>query len=267
MKRVLMCWPDYFDVIYNINHWMEGQEGRVDPTKAKQQWGKLVDAVAQVATIHFINGVQGLPDLVFTANAGIVQDQTVVVSTFSTKERQPEEAVFSEWFTEEGYTVKQIKSRYEGEGDHLIDNKGRHWMGSGFRSDKSAAIELEEILNVNIHVLELVDPRWYHLDTAFCPLPDGGVMWYPGAFSLASQHLIRSTFAINIELSLADALKFGANCVGIEENLFMPQGTEVVDKLRRLNYNVWEGDLSEFLKAGGAAKCLVLNLNYEPIRK
>lgn len=267
MKRVLMCWPDYFDVIYNINHWMEGQEGRVDPIKAKQQWGKLVDAVAQVATIHFINGVEGLPDLVFTANAGIVQNQTVVVSTFSTKERQPEEAVFSDWFTNEGYIVKQIKSKYEGEGDHLIDNKGRHWMGSGFRTEKSAATELQELLNTDIRVLELVDPRWYHLDTAFCPLPHGGVMWYPGAFSPASQYLIRSTFAIQVELSLEDALRFGANCVGIEEYLFMPEGTEVVDKLRSLNYNVWEGDLSEFLKAGGAAKCLTLNLNYELIRK
>lgn len=262
MKKILMCSPDYFNVTYNINHWMEGQTGKVDIEKALDQWYELVRALKKVCSIQFIDGVEGLPDLVFTANAGIIQDKTAIVSTFSTKERQPEEAVFSKWFIDNGFSLHQLKSRYEGEGDHLRDNNNRHWVGSGFRSEKSAADELEIILDKKINVLELVDPRWYHLDTAFCPLPDGGIMWYPNAFSSTSQYLIRSTFAINLEVSLEDALLFCCNCVCIGNNLFMPKGSRIIDKLYELNYNVWEGDLSEFLKAGGAAKCLVLDCNY-----
>ena len=262
-----MCCPDHFDVSYDINHWMHGQEGRVDLAKAMQQWEALVSALSEVSTISFIDGIEGLPDLVFTANGGIIQGQTAIVSTFKTKERQPEEAVFHEWFKSKEFEIYQIKAKYEGEGDHLRDDRGRHWMGSGFRTEKEAAGELEEILGGKINVLELIDPRWYHLDTAFCPLPYGGVMWYPGAFSSTSQYKIRSTFSINLEVSLEDALLFCCNCICIDDKLFMPKGSKVIDKLGRLGYNVWEGDLSEFMKAGGASKCLVLDCNYKPTRK
>ena len=263
MKQFLVCWPDFFDVTYDINHWMHNQEGKVDKEKAQHQWKNLISSLRLVSQIEYLDGVEGLPDLVFTANAGIVQGNLVVVSKFSTTERQPEEAVFLEHFSKRGCVVRQTNLKYEGEGDHLRDNEGRHWMGSGFRTEKGAAWELEKILGHRINILELVDPRWYHLDTAFCPLPFGGVMWYPGAFSEFSQNLIRTSFIQSIEVDLDDALKFCCNCVCVDDHLFMPQGAKIVDKLYDLGYNVWQGDLSEFLKAGGAAKCLVLDLNYK----
>ena len=262
-----MCWPDYFDVSYNINTWMEGQQGKVDRSLAVQQWTNLRNALSEVANIELVMSDEGTPDLVFTANAGIIQGNKAVVSTFRSKERQPEEAIFTEWFEKNGFDVYHTSHYYEGEGDHLRDQKGRHWMGSGFRTDEFAAEELAIILDTDINVLKLVDPRWYHLDTAFCPLPMGGIMWYPGAFSPASQHKIRTTFAINLEVSLEDALLFCCNCICIGENLFMPSGSKAAERLRGFGYKVWEGDLSEFLKAGGAAKCLVLDCNFETYDK
>lgn len=260
MKEILMCLPEQFEVIYDINYWMHNQEGLVDIPKAVEQWYNLFNALTKVAVVNLIDGVKGLPDLVFTANAGIIQGNLAVLSRFTTTERQPEELVFRKWFLQKWMRVVQPIAKYEGEGDHLRDNIGRHWMGSGFRTEKAAAAELEVFLNTKINILELVDPRWYHLDTCFCPLPMGEIMWYPGAFSLESQTLIRSSFSKSIEVSLEDALLFCCNCICLDNNLFMPQGTDIMNTLFIRGYDVWEGDLSEFLKAGGAAKCLVLEV-------
>jgi N-dimethylarginine dimethylaminohydrolase len=258
MKHLMMCRPDYFDVSYEINHWMHDNIDKVDKTLAIQQWNKLYATLSEYATIKLIRSVNRMPDLVFTANAGIIQDGTAILSRFNTKERQQEEIPFHYWFLDNGYKSIQPKSKYEGEGDHLRDNLGRHWMGSGFRTEKDAGPELEKILDIKINVLELVDPRWYHLDTCFCPLPNGEIMWYPKAFSKKSQKLIRASFDEGIEVGLQDALLFCCNCICIGNDLFLPQHSDAIEDLELLHYNIHEFDLSEFLKAGGAAKCLVL---------
>ena len=262
MKNLLMCRPNHFEVIYDINHWMHDQAGHVDSDKANSQWYNLFDAVSRHCVIHLIDGVKNLPDLVFTANAGFVQGNNAILSKFATQERQPEESIFRQWFERKEFSVYQPTANYEGEGDHLVDNRGRHWMGSGFRTSPGAAAEIQPILKTTINTLELVDPRWYHLDTCFCPLPNhDAVMWYPGAFGQESQSKIRESFSNSIEISLSDALLFSCNCICIGNNLFMPTGSTVANKLRTLGYGVTEVELSEFLKAGGAAKCLVLHTN------
>jgi N-dimethylarginine dimethylaminohydrolase len=262
MKNLLMCRPSHFEVIYDINHWMHDQAGHVDSAKANNQWYNLFDAVSRHCVIHLIDGVKNLPDLVFTANAGFVQGNNAILSKFATQERQPEEQLFRQWFEHKEFSVYQPTANYEGEGDHLIDSKGRHWMGYGFRTSQAAAAEIQPILKTIINTLELVDPRWYHLDTCFCPLPNrDAVVWYPGAFSESAQNKIRASFSNSIEISLQDALLFSCNCICIGDNLFMPAGSTVADQLRALDYNVAEIELSEFLKAGGAAKCLVLHTN------
>ena len=264
LEKLVMCWPTYFDVTYDINHWMHDQKGQVDKVKAIAQWYTLYNALSKEIPVHTLVGQENMPDLVFTANAGFIFDNFAILSRFSTKERQPEEAIFRNYFENADLIVFQPVSKYEGEGDHLVDHKGRHWMGSGFRTEKSAAAEINKVLGTNINPLELTDPRWYHLDTCFCPLPNGEIMWYPGAFSESSQHLIRSSFLESIEVSLEDASSFSCNCICVNSNLFMPKSTqELIGRLKNLNYTTNEFDLSEFLKAGGAAKCLVLN--YESI--
>lgn len=255
-----MCSPEYFGVTYDINPWMSANIGLVDHAKALQQWSNLHNALTNVAMVEILPGVISLPDLVFTANAGIVRKNTAIVSKFNLPERQPEEKHFEKWFTDQKYDVYILNNPYEGEGDHLIDKWGRHWLGTGFRSSKESSNQLGDILLVHINTLELVDPRWYHLDTCFCPLPNGELMWYPQAFSMASQHLIKRSFDKRIEISEEDALSFACNAVCIGRDIFLPNNESVSTSLKGCGYTTHEFDLSEFMKAGGAAKCLVLDL-------
>lgn len=260
MQHVLMCRPTHFDVTYDINPWMSNQIGRVDKLRALTQWYLLADWISRVAVVRILDGVKDMPDLVFTANAGFIHNKTAILSKFSKAERQPEEAEFTKWFLSKGYTVAQPSNSYEGEGDHLKDQQERHWVGTGFRTSIDAVPELEAILNTNVNPLELVDARWYHLDTCFCPLPNGELLWYPGAFSPISQDLIKSSFAKRIEATEEDALNFCCNTVCIGRELFMPNNKVAKNDLKQLGYYTHELELDEFLKAGGAAKCLVLHL-------
>lgn len=258
MKKILMCSPEYFGVSYEINPWMANNIGQVDHGKAVTQWNNLYLALKNVCDVVVMPGVQDLPDLVFTANAGIIKNHIAVVSLFYKQQRQPEEIHFENWFKQHGFSVSKLKNSYEGEGDHLLDKWGRHWMGTGFRSSAAAASELSTILNAYINTLELVDPRWYHLDTCFTPLPKGELLYYPAAFSEKSQRLIANSFTRRIEISEEDALCFSCNAVCVDNEIFLPKNKHVSDALRAYGYIVHDFDLSEFMKAGGAAKCLVL---------
>jgi N-dimethylarginine dimethylaminohydrolase len=261
MKTILMCRPTHFDVTYDINPWMSDQIGQVDKSLAMSQWQSLHDSVSKVAHVEVMDGVEKLPDLVFTANAGYVRPNInmFIVSKFSKPERSLEEFYFSEWFMHRNYRVFRVERHYEGEGDHLVDGIGRHWLGSGFRTDAGVASELQLLLGDAINVLELVDPRWYHLDTAFCPLPGGELLWYPGAFSLDSQAVIRRAFKVRVEVGIEDALCFSCNALVIGLDVFLPTNGRVSEHLMSLGYRAHEHSLGEFLRAGGAAKCLTLH--------
>lgn len=255
-----MCYPKYFDVSYDINPWMSNQLGKVNESMAIDQWNALLDSLTRVAIVKLIEPVDNLPDFVFTANAGFIQGTTFVLSKFSKNQRQHEEQYYKEWFNSNGYTIVQPTVEYEGEGDHLVDMQNRHWVGYGFRTNKLVQEQLNNILGVSVNMVELVDPRWYHLDTAFCPLPNGELLWYPPAFSKISQILIRESFKTTVEIDLKDALAFSCNCICIGNNLFLPKNQNTTSSLENLGYIVKDFELSEFMKAGGAAKCLVLNL-------
>lgn len=260
MSKVLMCRPTYFGVSYEINPWMSKQIGQVNQDLAIAQWEALYNSISSVAEVKLLDPVENLPDLVFTANAGIVCSDIAIVSRFAKVERQKEEPHYTHWFIDNSYLTVNINSNYEGAGDHLIDSFGIHWLGTGFRTDKAAALELSKILNVRINVLELVDPRWYHLDTCFCPLSGGELLWYPEAFSTISQRIIRNTFDTLIDITQEDALNFACNTVCLDRNIYIPANSNTSNVLADLGYNVQEFNLSEFMRAGGAAKCLVLQI-------
>jgi N-dimethylarginine dimethylaminohydrolase len=259
-----MCSPEYFGVTYDINPWMSNNIGQVNHALAQQQWNALYTALQSVAKVEVMPGVKNLPDLVFTANAGIVKNNIFVVSKFFRQERQPEEKHFRDWFKNQGYVTFQLDNSYEGEGDHLTDKWNRNWMGHGFRTSKIAAAELIRVIWTKPIPIELVDARWYHLDTCFCPLPNGELLWYPEAFSPASKIFIKNSFKQTIDVSLEDALNFCCNAVPIDNKIFLPKNKEVSVQLENLGYEPHEFDLSEFMKAGGAAKCLVLDLGILP---
>lgn len=263
MKQVLMCPPYYFNVTYDINPWMSNNLHFVNDEVARTQWDMLYAMIRSCALVQLITPVKQLPDMVFTANAGFqFNGKNVVLSKFKHKERQGEEEVFRRWFESYNYTVHEVTHSFEGQGDILRDAENRIWLGTGFRTDKLVVEELESIIGEQINVLELADKRWYHLDTCFCPLPHGELLWYPGAFSEESQDLIYDRFEDIIEVTEEDALRFACNTVCILDNIFTPKCSyELSILLQKYGYSHHQFDMSEFLKSGGAAKCLVMDLD------
>lgn len=258
-----MCRPDYFGVDYDINPWMGDNIGKVDTILAITQWEKLYKALKKVVSVELVTPVQGLPDMVFTANAGFYNSytKTVMLSSFRNKQRKDEEIHFYSWFLNHGYNVFKGHYLFEGEGDLLKDVYSQHWIGYGFRSEETVKKSWPYNELPNLRKLQLVDDRFYHLDTCFAPLfRDNAVLWYPQAFSEKSQEKIRQhTKGKNsIEVSEEEALTFCCNAVVIDNNIFMPKCASVAEKLTQLGFKVHEFEMSEFLKSGGACKCLVM---------
>lgn len=263
-ETILMCPPTYFEVSYQINPWMNENVGYKKNKLAQEQWETLHNALAQIATVEIVEPVDGLPDMVFTANAGLSVDKKVFLSEFKHKERKGEEEHFKQWFLDHGYyVVDQSLARFEGEGDCLPDAKNIYWMGHGFRTDAQYANSLWKF-GVDVRAVKLVDNRFYHIDTCFCPFSDGTLMYYPGAFDAESRHEIERHFSKLstdiIRVTEEEAVTFCCNAVVIGRNVFMPQCPTVASKLRSLGYNVQEFDMSEFQKSGGAVKCLCMHL-------
>ncbi len=263
---ILMCAPRHFGVDYVINPWMERQVGRTDIARARDQWDNLRRHLAGCANLAFVTAEPGLPDMVFTANAGLVVDGAVIVSRFHAKERQPEESLFRRWFEDQGFDVAPWPEgvAFEGAGDALADHARRLiWCGHGWRSSNLAPGLIQTISGWPTIGLELVDPRFYHLDTCFCPLPDGWLMYYPAAFAEASLETIRAIAPAEkrIEVGETDALAFACNAVEVGGRIFMNAcSDELQAHLTAAGFVPLVTPLSEFLKAGGAAKCLTLEL-------
>lgn len=264
MKTFMMCEPGYFEVSYVINPWMSANIGRVNRALAIRQWQTLHDMLAKKSRIKLIQPVAGLPDMVFTANAGLVHKQKVIVSTFRHAERQGESQHYAKFFADNSYQLKSLPPGivFEGAGDALFDAGGELWFGSGPRSDAAAIREIASALQVNIQAVELVDPRWYHLDTAFCPLTDGYALAYKQAFSAASAALIQHKLGDKvIWVSDEDALNFACNAICLDHEVILYRASsELKATLKGYNFNVIEIDVSEFMKSGGSCKCMTLEI-------
>ncbi|MGK7923280.1 MAG: TIGR00300 family protein [Trichodesmium sp.] len=268
--RFLMCAPDHYDVDYVINPWMEGNIHKSSRDRSVEQWHQLHEIIKEHAIVDLVTPQKGWPDMVFTANAGLVLDKTVVLSRFYHKERQGEEPHFKEWFLNQGFIVHELPKDlpFEGAGDALLDREGRYlWAGYGFRSELDSHPLLAKWLDMEVISLRLIDERFYHLDTCFCPLTGGYLLYYPPAFDSYSNRLIemRVPPEKRIVVAEADAVNFASNAVNIHQTIIMNKvSEELKSNLAQAGFNVIETPLTEFLKAGGAAKCLTLRMT-EPI--
>jgi len=265
-QTILMCPPDHFEIAYVINPWMEGHCAKTDGGLVRQQWNALRDAVAGYAKVVLQRPREGLPDLVFTANAGLVAGKKAVVSRFRTAERQGEEPHLRAWFEKNGYEILAWPPEisFEGAGDALFD-RGQHllWVGYGFRSHHVVPALLERLLGRRTAPLRLIDPRFYHLDTCLCPLTGGYLLYYPGAFDEASLALIETLApeAKRIAVAESDAIKFCCNAVELAGRVFLNDASDSLQmRLRIAGFVPVILPMSEFIKSGGAAKCLTLNL-------
>jgi N-dimethylarginine dimethylaminohydrolase len=263
---VLMCPPDHFGVDYVINPWMENQIGKTERALAQLQWKNLARRLSARTRLRFIAPRPGAPDMVFTANAGLALGETVIVSRFRAAERQPEERLFREWFQREGFEVASWPQgvAFEGAGDALFDRaQPLIWCGFGWRTSEEAPALIEKILGRRIVALHLVDPRFYHLDTCLCPLPGGWLLYYPHAFDHDSQQTIAAVAGEEklIPVSEEDAMSFACNAVEARGAVFLNDASQALQKrLHEAGFAPVVTPLSEFFKAGGAAKCLTLKL-------
>lgn len=266
MKTFLMCEPDYFDVVYEINPHMVGNIDRVDVDIAVTQWETLYEHVSSVANVQLIRQAPEFPDMVFVANAATVDpdNNVAVISNFKHKQRQGEAALFRDWFDFNGWnTTTHADVAFEGAGDCLVDRYREFWFGHGQRSNAKMIDRLTADLSVPyIHELELVDPRWYHLDTCFCPLDNGYYLATQAAFSAESWAYLAATIGDKlIPVSTEDALRFACNAISIGDTVIIPQCSEELQvALSVVGCRVITVNMSEFIKSGGAAKCLVLEL-------
>ena len=214
---LLMCSPRLYSVNYVINPWMNGNVGSASQARAAEQWQRLYHRLGELTDVHLIDPVPGSPDMVFTANAGLARDGVVALSSFLCPERQGEEPHFRRWFADAGYTVVDLprETPFEGEGDALFSPDGsRLWVGYGTRTAATSHAALRALWDVEVISLELIDPRFYHLDTCFAPLSDGSVLYFPAAFSAESRRSIEAVYAPEqrIVADEADAVCFCLQC-------------------------------------------------------
>jgi N-dimethylarginine dimethylaminohydrolase len=269
--RILMCPPDHFEVDYVINPWMDGHSGSLDLGLAGEQWDRLRASLSECADVSLLEPRPGLPDLVFTANAGFVYGNRAVPSHFMPHERRPEEPYLRAWFEDHGFDVRVLPTTiaFEGAGDALIDRGGPWlWTGHGFRTELEAHEYLRGWFDLEIVSIRLIDPRFYHIDTCMCPLDGGYLLYHPPAFDQASRDEIERRVPRDklIPVSVENAGHFACNAVNVGDRIFMNRtGAALVEALEARGFQVTQLGLSEFLKAGGSAKCLTLKLT-EPLR-
>jgi lysine-ketoglutarate reductase/saccharopine dehydrogenase-like protein (TIGR00300 family) len=264
--RILMCPPTHFDVDYVINPWMAGNLHKPSLELAHQQWQCFYDILNEQVAIDCITPQLGWPDMVFTANAGLVLCNTAIVSRFYHKERQGEEAFFKQWFVERDYQVHELPPDvpFEGAGDALLDREGRWlWAGYGMRSELDSHLMIAKWLDIEVLSLRLIDGRFYHLDTCFCPLSGGYLLYYPEAFDTYSNRLIEQRVPAEQRIAITepDALNFACNAVNLDELIVLNYASDpLVERLTDFGFQVIQTPLTEFIKAGGSAKCLTLRV-------
>jgi len=268
MRNILVCPPDHYGIEYVINPWMEGNIHRSSEPLAREQWREFTHCLSSHATLQTVAPRQGWPDMVFTANAGLVLEKEFVLSRFFHPERRGEEPHFRQWFAAHGYTIHELPPDlpFEGAGDALWDpTRGALWTAYGMRTELESHPHLADALRVEVLSLRLVDPRFYHLDTCFCPLENGALLYYPPAFDSASQRLIESRVpaAQRIAVQEPDAVQFACNAVDLGSSLILSRASEELQtRLReQAHIETIQSPLDEFLKAGGGAKCLTLRLD------
>lgn len=272
IPRVLMCKPTHFGVDYEINPWMQGQVGQTDQMLVMQQWDALVKRIGALADVEVFepgDAGRGLPDMAFIANAGLILDDVFVPSVFSVPQRAAEVPHFVRWFEANGFTIQSLPQDmpFEGEGDALFHpGQPLLWAGHGQRSGDRAHARLRDIFDVQVVSLKLVDPRFYHLDTCFVPLPGGKAVYYPGAFDQASRQAIeeRITKENRIEVGEGDALRFACNAVPIGNTIICNDASQdLKTRLNDFGYTVCKSPVDQFMRSGGGCKCLTLLLQQD----
>ncbi|AXT84016.1 N-dimethylarginine dimethylaminohydrolase [Aeromicrobium sp. A1-2] len=262
-----MCAPTHFSVTYAINPWMD-ITNPVDVERARLQWEVLRNTYLSLGhRVDVVDPMPGQPDMVFAANGGLTVGGRAYGAKFRFAERAAEGAAYAAWLRQSGVTVVEPEHTNEGEGDFLALGT-MILAGTGFRTSLAAHIEAADAVDRPVVSLELVDPRFYHLDVAIAVLDDGNgsapaeIAYYPGAFSQHSQRTLRDLFPDAIICSESDALVLGLNAVSDGHHVILPAAAaELAEALRTRGYTPVPIDLDEYMKSGGSVKCCTMELH------
>ncbi len=263
--RILMCPPDFYGIEYEINPWMHVERG-AKQERAQTQWHQLGQTLRdRGVTVELMEPRPGLPDLVFTANAGLVFGKRFFSSSFRHEVRARESPFFDAWFAGHGYTVEHLPDGvyFEGAGDALFCGRTL-FAGYRIRSDVTGHQHLGKVLSRLVLPLELVSPYFYHLDTCFCPLSAEEAIYYPGAFDAYGRKVLEAHVPRLLAVDEDEAKRFGCNAVVVGRTVITNSGCERLQAgLREWGYEPISVQLDEFIKSGGSAKCLTLRLDGE----
>jgi N-dimethylarginine dimethylaminohydrolase len=259
-RSVLMCRPDFFTVSYRINPWMH-PEDPTDTSLAVRQWEVLYQTYLDLGfDVQLIEPIVGLPDMVYAANGGFVIDNIAYGASFTFPERQPEGPAYMDWFRSAGFDVRVPENVNEGEGDFLLVG-GVILAGTGFRSASNSHEEIAAIYGRDVVTLELVNPSFYHLDTAVAVLDDTNIAYLPSAFNDAGLALLRERFPDAVIVTEEDASVLGLNSFSDGYNIVIASRARDFERqLKERGYNPIGVDLSELLLGGGGVKCCTLEL-------
>jgi N-dimethylarginine dimethylaminohydrolase len=257
---VLMCRPEHFTVSYRINPWMH-PEDPTDTSLALKQWTVLYDTYVDLGfTVQLIDPIPGLPDMVYAANGGFVLDGIAYGARFHYPERQPEGPAYMDWFRSQGLDVREPRKTNEGEGDFLLVGD-TILAASGFRSDTSSHQEIADIYGREVVSLQLVNPSYYHLDTALAVIDSTTIAYLPSAFDEASLTILRQRYPDAIIATEEDAAILGLNSFSDGHNVVIAErATTFAKDLRDRGFNPIGVELSELLLGGGGVKCCTLEL-------
>ena len=260
-REYLMCRPQHFEVRYAINPWMDPAQP-VDRALALRQWERLKTVYEGLGhSVRVIDPVPGLPDMVFAANGGLVYGGRALGARFTFPERHAEAPAYLAWLRGAGLeVVAEATHVNEGEGDFVVVGD-RVLAGTGYRTAAGAHAEAQAVLSVEVLTLELIDPRYYHLDTCLAALDEGNIAYYAGAFSETSLAVLRALYPDAVLASQSDAEAFGLNCVSDGQHVVIAEAaTGLIRQLAAAGYLPVPVDLSELVKAGGNVKCCTLEL-------
>ena len=259
-RTLLMCRPDFFTVSYRINPWMHPQIP-TDTALAVAQWEVLYRTYRQLGfAVHLIDPIAGLPDMVYAANGGFVIDNVAYGASFTYPQRQPEGPAYLDWFRSNGFEVRAPQYVNEGEGDFLLVGD-TILAGTGFRSASDSHGEVGAIFGREVVTLNLVNPNFYHLDTAVSVLDDSNIAYLPSAFDAAGLAILTELFPDAVIVTEADAAVLGLNSFSDGYNVVIADRAHgFASQLHERGYNPIGVDLSELLRGGGGVKCCTLEL-------
>jgi len=262
MENLLMCSPNYYDVTYSINPWMH-PELEVDRTLASEQWQNLVELIKNFLglKVEVLTQRQGLPDMVFSADQGIIFDKTFIQANFRYPQRREEAKLYASWFKKRGYKIIHLPQKIKFEGGDFLFWNDKILAGFGFRTDKASHKEIAKITGKKVISLELIDPFLYHLDMTVFPIDDQNLIYYPGAFSKETRKLIEKEAKSTVKATRKDTLNFALNALVHKKKIITAKGLNgLLSDLIAKGFKIVESDVSEFKKAGGGVHCLIFSI-------